>query len=646
MKQTTEERPINSTLTGESTEFRIASNPIAFRILVDGLYSNKVESVMRELMSNADDAHRRNGNHDKPFIVRLPNKLNPMFSVRDFGCSMTHEQVMGEYSTLFASSKREGNDETGSFGLGAKAFLALTDSCTLRCWLNGRMRLYQIMLNERAIPIVTLVTDVDSSEPQGVEVNFAVDPSQFAAFATFFGKVALGYDTPPLVAGGEINIPKPFLTGNGWRLFNKGFGQDYIRQGSAIYPFYVTGTSLPFKYKMIFDVAIGEVNVTASRESLALTSDQNKAMQSRYQALEGEVVAMAMDMHHALPTAVERACFAHDHYDLIKDAIGTSSEYPTVVNVSAQMFSAAGDPLPSHVDVLTLRHMILVCDDGTKIVRRSRRLTALRGDGKQKDRPTLFIVNTEEDRDTVVRELDLPSKCVFNIADIPDVGPAKPRKPSKNNYQGTGPAQRKIIESARIWCERTGGVASTPSNSPFGSVAWRTEVNRRSWRSYLSVLGANSAATVDWINEVVKRAALANNPDAETEILYVTPLQIERGLNKGTLLPANRLDIMVAREIGKMSKTFGEIILRNTLPTTPMREALCPTGNKDDFFHALWMFEKIYPTQADAYRAEAKIKVKELKARYPLLWKVDMYTIASYIDMCDQAASDRQLKIA
>ena len=107
-------------LDGEKAYFTIAANGKAFRTLIDGLYSNKIRAVIRELCSNAADSHIDAG-QTKPFKVSIPTSLDPVFRVRDFGTALRHDQVMHLYTTIFQSTKEETNTQTGQLGLGSKS---------------------------------------------------------------------------------------------------------------------------------------------------------------------------------------------------------------------------------------------------------------------------------------------------------------------------------------------------------------------------------------------------------------------------------------------------------------------------------------------------------------------------------------------
>ena len=102
----------------ESRGFAIKASAQAFRILSDGLYSDKVRAIIRELGSNAWDAHIEAGTTDRPFQVHLPNEIEPWYAIRDYGTGLSHDKVMGLYSTYFDSTKDSSNDFTGAMGLG------------------------------------------------------------------------------------------------------------------------------------------------------------------------------------------------------------------------------------------------------------------------------------------------------------------------------------------------------------------------------------------------------------------------------------------------------------------------------------------------------------------------------------------------
>ena len=58
--------------------FSLEATAKAFEALASNLYSDKIGSIVRELASNAYDAHVENGNPQEPFSVHLPTADAPL----------------------------------------------------------------------------------------------------------------------------------------------------------------------------------------------------------------------------------------------------------------------------------------------------------------------------------------------------------------------------------------------------------------------------------------------------------------------------------------------------------------------------------------------------------------------------------------
>ena len=127
-----------TTVSASNTEsFGMEYNAVAFDILSKGLYKDAVEAIIRELSTNAIDAHKQAGTQDKPFDVHLPNYANSAFYIRDYGTGLSQDQIEKIYVTFFNSTKRGDNDAIGCFGLGSKTPFAYTTQYTVESFYNG-----------------------------------------------------------------------------------------------------------------------------------------------------------------------------------------------------------------------------------------------------------------------------------------------------------------------------------------------------------------------------------------------------------------------------------------------------------------------------------------------------------------------------
>ncbi len=278
MRTTTLARPIDSNLEKfESRQFSIDVTSKSFKVLLDTLYTNKILAIVRELWTNAHDSHIAAGNTDVPFECALPSMLSSTFKVRDFGVSMTHNQVMGLYTRVFGSDKDEDNEQNGMFGLGSKSPFCYVDSFTVRAYLNGECRVYVAAIDEGGIPTITYIERSETDEPNGLEVSLPVQSKDFKEFETAAKKISFGFDLPPLVNGQALSGTKPLYADKNWRLFPSGSTIGLgVRQGCVVYPVdsSLTGnggySSVWRNANVVVDVPIGTVEPAANRESLSL----------------------------------------------------------------------------------------------------------------------------------------------------------------------------------------------------------------------------------------------------------------------------------------------------------------------------------------------------------------------------------------
>lgn len=305
----------------QTASFSIAASGKAFKGLIDGLYSRKIEACVRELATNAFDAHAA-ANNDAPFEVNLPSVVNPVFSIRDFGTGMSHELMMVRYTTMFDSTKDglvaadcevvAANKQVGMLGLGSKAFFAYTDSCTITVWMEGEVRYYSVYMGEDGIPKISLAGQAASDEPRGVKVEFAVASKDIENFANAAIRVFKGF--PLIPKGLRTDVVKKIQAdvrhqGEFWKIYDAEFlPGDYkiwARQGCVLYPIDLTliddKCTIPerrysysvIKYSdefqpyseingvMVIDFPIGTIDFDLSRENLAYNSKTIEGVKQR-----------------------------------------------------------------------------------------------------------------------------------------------------------------------------------------------------------------------------------------------------------------------------------------------------------------------------------------------------------------------------
>ena len=300
-------------VTGASHSFTIQATAKAFKILSDGLYSDKVTAVIRELSCNAYDAHVANGNQKKPFEVHLPNNFEPFFKVGDFGPGLEEKDIYELYTSYFQSTKMQSNEYIGALGLGSKSPFSYTDSFTVTSYFAGVKKVYSAYLTEEGMPtIVKMGEEQDAGERTGLEVQFPVKQNDFYDFSNK-AMVALRYfPVTPRITGKTISISKPkyCLQGEGWAIREEG-GNARAIQGVVAY----TVPAISGRHENLSALLnnsgvdlffpIGELEVAASRETLSMNKSTTANIITKLEKVKAEMMAEITKEIAACPTKWE-----------------------------------------------------------------------------------------------------------------------------------------------------------------------------------------------------------------------------------------------------------------------------------------------------------------------------------------------------
>lgn len=151
--------------------FNMAATAEAFNILSSSLYSNPKLAIIRELSTNANDAHKQAGKEDYPFDLHLPTPSEPFFNIRDFGDGIPEDLIYNIYTSYFVSTKTDDENQTGCFGLGSKTPFSLVDSYEVISYCEGKKKVYR-MSKKNGLPCVEKIEESDWTKDTGLEINF------------------------------------------------------------------------------------------------------------------------------------------------------------------------------------------------------------------------------------------------------------------------------------------------------------------------------------------------------------------------------------------------------------------------------------------------------------------------------------------
>lgn len=304
MKLNTQKRNVLTGSVKESTEFTINLDAAAYKILSDGIYSDKVLAVIRELSCNAYDSHIQAGKENIPFEVTLPSALNPQFIVKDFGVGLSHKDIMSLYTTYFGSNKRDTNTVVGAFGVGSKSPFAYTDTFTVQSTFDGVTRTYVAMLGEKGIPNINLLDTTETGLGNGMEVSIAVQQKDFIEFREKAEKIYKWFSPLPKIKGAKglnLDRPKMIIGGTGWRFVKNDHSyyrnrNNYAIQGVVAYNLSLETAGVSKNIISAFEgmeleleFKIGELDVATSREELSYTAHTCKSIVKRLTLLMKEL---------------------------------------------------------------------------------------------------------------------------------------------------------------------------------------------------------------------------------------------------------------------------------------------------------------------------------------------------------------------
>ena len=228
----------------------------AIFMLTHKLYSNPLESFLREIVSNGWDSHVVANKKDEPVVITIePNtdgsidiNQDPIklfqdsksfnISIRDYGTGMAPEDFDQYYMSLLATTKDTSDELIGGYGVGRFTSITVSSNALINNYYNGK--LYSFLLAKEGVEIKILkLAETDTDEVNGMQVtvlNVETDLQKI-----FHGIHKLRF-FPNLV----INVPEDY------DIFIKKFNDRKITDlGNGMKTCSLTGKEYKFKYSLI-----------------------------------------------------------------------------------------------------------------------------------------------------------------------------------------------------------------------------------------------------------------------------------------------------------------------------------------------------------------------------------------------------------
>lgn len=279
--------------------FKIKASAKAFDILSSGLYSDKHLAIVRELSCNAYDSHVAAGCPEKPFEIQLPNAINPIFRVRDYGTGLDHDEVVDVYTTYFESTKTDSNDFVGALGLGSKSPFSYTRNFTVNAYKDGTQRSYSVFISDEGVPSIALLKTLETDEPNGLGVQFQVNNSyDYHLFERALHSALKYFPVKPNVLGSDVTF-EPNHSDSRMAIDEKNFIDSgkygwVAVMGNIGYPVECDMVDANREFGMFFNehlemhFDIGEIDFQASREGLQYTDRTKRIINERLKHISKE----------------------------------------------------------------------------------------------------------------------------------------------------------------------------------------------------------------------------------------------------------------------------------------------------------------------------------------------------------------------
>lgn len=323
----------------ETTQFTIEADGKMFRLLSDTLYQNKIGSMVREVSCNAYDSHVAAGKSDLPFTIHAPTRIEPWFSVIDYGIGLSHEDVTNIFTCFGKSTKTGSNSMVGAFGFGSKTPFAYTSAFTVISVKDGIRNCYSAVIGEDGLPAMNLMDSSETTDNNGVTITVAVETYDFEDFYNEIATQLRYFKVKPEIQGRDIKFENPYE-----HVFETVDANTYFRrspvyskrgvevvQGGVSYPVDLSQlskglTDRPglkhfidgaiYSYNPILMFEIGDIAVTPSRESISYDTRTVKNILDRLEYVQTTLVNRVIEKMQEANTIWEKTVALRKNSDL------------------------------------------------------------------------------------------------------------------------------------------------------------------------------------------------------------------------------------------------------------------------------------------------------------------------------------------
>jgi len=331
-------------------EFTIKADAAMFAVLTQRVYTDLISAPIREWSTNAVDACLA---ADLPvkFHVHLPTLAELHFSVRDYGTGLAPDDILGLFTILGESSKRNSNLYNGQFGLGRLSGLAYSSSFTVDSYHNGEHHSYLISMQD-GIPIAAHLSSSLTDEPNGLKLSLPIKPTDISSFYTKAQRIFLYFTPRPTFNIDMIFHDSKLLHISDEFLFDgnlSGYHDNYILMGNVLYqiPSSISNGGVS---RLVITAPIGAVSINPGRESLSLTDSTIAYLTDAFKRANTAIATYADISISSEPTDFARL----KAYSLLSESLPYAMRGTISVTIPSGSYTAGLIPsltLNEHTDI-------------------------------------------------------------------------------------------------------------------------------------------------------------------------------------------------------------------------------------------------------------------------------------------------------
>lgn len=278
---------------GEMIEqsFSVEDQGMLFDILRNKMYNDPIRAICREITCNARDAHREVGKGDVPIQISLPTALDSRLIIKDFGPGISPSRMSNVFIKYTASTKRSSNLQTGGFGLGAKTPFSYSDTFNIVTVHDGIKYNYTCYIDETKVGKIALLSQEDTSEPNGTEIIIPVDKKDWYTFDDAIKEYVAYFEVTPLINGNDKwkFITPVMLEGSNWKMRRSSTydvlilvdGVPYMTSRNVLSK-YIDTSWLPRGHLFEISFNVGELSLAANRESISFDDSTIEVIKSAF----------------------------------------------------------------------------------------------------------------------------------------------------------------------------------------------------------------------------------------------------------------------------------------------------------------------------------------------------------------------------